>query len=454
MDGLQFDQLARDIAEGQSRRLLLKRLIKGVALALGAGVPGASLRRSSAAAAAVCRPGRQICRKNNDCCSGVCLPRDATGRRRCGCRAGTTPCGPNCCRPGELCVSGVCRKALGEHCDEDGDCVSDHCTDGVCCESTCDGQCESCNSSGECVPVTGAPVGDRPPCATDGTLCGGSCDGTTTAICAYPDGTTPCGVPPSCSGATATLATTCNGFGACTRPETVDCSPYLCGETTCLTSCAGPEHCTDGFCVAGACCPGQDYCGYGDLCCSSDRSSTASCCPANDGGCCECFLSADPGNEGPICCEPDRLCGVYPNDECCHYDEECFNDHCVWEQRLCEGIVCPNKCCGGECCGPWDTCGTDQDGNEACVPLPSCTAENQHVACVGVGICASAADVGEPSVCCPNERVIDLNDASVPPEMRYMCCPFGQQPTQGGDQYVCCPGPDYCSTSRGTSLRF
>jgi len=41
---------------------------------------------------------------------GTCT-KDATGRGRCGCEAGTTPCAPNtCCQPGERCVNDVCRQ--------------------------------------------------------------------------------------------------------------------------------------------------------------------------------------------------------------------------------------------------------------------------------------------------------------------------------------------------------
>src|SRR4051812_39959557 len=62
VDGSQFDRLARDLAQGQSRRHLLTRLVGGAALALG--LPGARVLRSpSSAAAATCRVPDEICRK-------------------------------------------------------------------------------------------------------------------------------------------------------------------------------------------------------------------------------------------------------------------------------------------------------------------------------------------------------------------------------------------------------
>ncbi|HSS39157.1 MAG TPA: hypothetical protein VLT58_10340, partial [Polyangia bacterium] len=47
---------------------------------------------------------------------------------------------------------------LGLPCGADGDCASGHCVDSVCCESACNGACESCgeaDTKGKCVGVTG-----------------------------------------------------------------------------------------------------------------------------------------------------------------------------------------------------------------------------------------------------------------------------------------------------------
>ena len=194
-------------------------------------------------------------------------------------------------------------------------------------------------------------------------------------------------------------------------------------------------------------CPGEDACF--DVCCDPDRPETETCCPGA-GACCECFDSSDPGNEGLFCCEADKICGTYPDDQCCHYDEGCFNDDCIWEERLCEGGVCPNKCCGGECCGPWDTCGVDQNGNEFCQPLPTCTLDNEATVCAGIGPCV-VVDSGV-SVCCSSERLIDFSNYGAP-EGTYSCCPFGEQPTQNGEPITCCPGPNFCGTSRGMAVR-
>lgn len=61
-------------------------------------------------------------------------------------------CGPNgMCIP--ICQGDQCA-ALGSGCSSGSDCQSGHCVDGVCCESGCDGVCESCNAgdAGTCAP--------------------------------------------------------------------------------------------------------------------------------------------------------------------------------------------------------------------------------------------------------------------------------------------------------------
>ena len=56
---------------------------------------------------------------------------------------------------------------------------------GICCNSDCTGQCQTCNNSpGTCNRVSGGqPVGGRPACANANTTCRGSCDGSTDTAC-------------------------------------------------------------------------------------------------------------------------------------------------------------------------------------------------------------------------------------------------------------------------------
>jgi len=54
-----------------------------------------------------------------------------------------------------------CNRPLGEGCDVGGQCASLFCTDGVCCDSPCDGPFQSCNlpgSAGRCMMVRPTPT--------------------------------------------------------------------------------------------------------------------------------------------------------------------------------------------------------------------------------------------------------------------------------------------------------
>jgi choice-of-anchor A domain-containing protein/uncharacterized repeat protein (TIGR01451 family)/uncharacterized repeat protein (TIGR02543 family) len=140
----------------------------------------------------------------------------------------------------------------GSTCSGATDCLSGSCVDGVCCNTACTDQCMACNLPGlvgTCSPVTGAPVGGRPACASDGSLCGGSCNGTS-ASCAYPDGTAVCRQA-SCLGNVETHEAFCDGRGACPASTSASCEPFVCGANACLTQCTAFADCSAGhYCSA------------------------------------------------------------------------------------------------------------------------------------------------------------------------------------------------------------
>lgn len=75
-----------------------------------------------------------------------------------------------------------CRLSTGASCSADVQCISDHCVDGVCCASLCDGLCERCDRAGLEGQCHAAPAGTDPDgdCAADPqSTCGqnGQCDG-------------------------------------------------------------------------------------------------------------------------------------------------------------------------------------------------------------------------------------------------------------------------------------
>lgn len=202
MDDRSFDALAKAVSAPGSRRRLIAGLLSG-AMGLAGRRP---------AAAAVCRTFGQTCRENANCCSRVCGPRDATGRRRCGCgSADECPSGQTCalgacCTPLSVCkgaggvalcgdVSDGCEGIV--HCPAEcptiGDvCTDDHtcCTPAKCAEGACGptddgcGRTVNCGDCGACQVCTGGfcvpdQTAEGHPCATAGEFgalcCGGQC---------------------------------------------------------------------------------------------------------------------------------------------------------------------------------------------------------------------------------------------------------------------------------------
>ncbi|HMR09067.1 MAG TPA: hypothetical protein PKA88_24975, partial [Polyangiaceae bacterium] len=244
-----------------------------------------------------------------------------------------SPCtaSTDCVETDEECLGGTCVKKLpvGAACSQSGDCVSSNCTDGVCCDKPCQGQCQRCDTAGKlgtCSLVTGAgPVAPRPACA--GTPpCQGTCAGLADK-CSYPDQGTACGSA-SCAGDSLLPADRCDGTGACVTSVAKDCGDYGCDPvnqqcfTTCTTSaqCAGTNACdvssgscvvvgnscadawsvktTDGTvsscggyrCVVGKC---QQQCSDGTDCAPGYACAGGQCLPTGDAG-----LDASGGGTG------------------------------------------------------------------------------------------------------------------------------------------------------------
>jgi len=166
----------------------------------------------------------------------------------------------------QIYVSGVWRNIGGKLssgiiCEFDGDCDSTHCVDGVCCATTCEGNCNRCNvagsegicadtnldctgncdvcSSGNCVASVGLCIGNCDQCTGSGTeynceaniaFCTGNCDQCTGSGTSY-----------NCSA----LASLCTG----------NCS--FCNGSDTEYNCAG----SNGFCsndISSCYCSGSD----------------------------------------------------------------------------------------------------------------------------------------------------------------------------------------------------
>lgn len=108
VDSTNFDSLAKSVASGTTRRLLVTGL-SGTVLGL-LGLNGVEARTCSATGA--------ICREHANCCTGKCGPKDRHGRRRCTCDAAADcPAPTNPCAEA-ICAEGLCGQTnVYAHCD-------------------------------------------------------------------------------------------------------------------------------------------------------------------------------------------------------------------------------------------------------------------------------------------------------------------------------------------------
>jgi len=122
-------------------------------------------------------PNGQPCTKGSFCGSGICMD------GRC-CGSACTSLCMSCAVPGSLgtCANvpatqqdtnaavpctgtkacdgkGACKKALGQACSAGGECVSNLCVDGYCCESACTELCKSCAMAGSLGKCANLPRG-------------------------------------------------------------------------------------------------------------------------------------------------------------------------------------------------------------------------------------------------------------------------------------------------------
>ena len=188
---------------------------------------GASVAIDPAPAAVACAYDAEC--GTGFCTDGVCCDRRCDGKCE-GCTAKRKTsgddgvCGP--VPPGHD-IAGRCFSQLGVGCKDGVECATGFCAQGVCCDSTCTGECQACNQSahlGICSPINEG-------------ACGAACDGDHTI----------------------------KQTGA---PD-VDCAPFKCEGTHCKNTCASVKDCAspsvcslDGQCIA----PPEPTPGSGGVC--------------------------------------------------------------------------------------------------------------------------------------------------------------------------------------------
>ncbi len=82
----------------------------------------------------------------------------------------------NECEYGACNGAGACKSDNGEACTQDGDCLSLHCVDGVCCNDACAGTCQACNLENTRGICSNVPFGqdDGDTCSATGKSCNGA----------------------------------------------------------------------------------------------------------------------------------------------------------------------------------------------------------------------------------------------------------------------------------------
>ncbi|HVX96975.1 MAG TPA: hypothetical protein VHK47_18815 [Polyangia bacterium] len=179
------------------------------------------------------------------------------------CASTCTTGGGECASPA-VCVNGSCgprpKKANSEGCLLDGDCLSNHCADGVCCNAACTGACVSCNQPGAEGVCQNVPAGKADPhrvctdagaatCKTSG-LCNGS------GACALYPTTTVCLAGSCKNNTTLSPGRHCDGNGACVASSDQECTPFRCNPAAaaCYATCSSNAQCVQKHpCVNNAC---------------------------------------------------------------------------------------------------------------------------------------------------------------------------------------------------------
>ncbi|MBI2390827.1 MAG: hypothetical protein HYV09_14650 [Deltaproteobacteria bacterium] len=390
------------------------------------------------------------CGAGNVCTSGTCYSGVCCASSNCEpyatCGTGTCPttCSADAsCSPGYYCGSGgtcIAKRDNGVACTAGRQCQTGSCVDGVCCSSSCAGQCEACDVEGSVGSCTtgflGPAHGSRPSCSpyvcnwgscvsdcsgsdsycATGFFCGGS-----SCTAKYVNGVS-CTGGNQCQSGQCVDGVCCNATctascSACNLPGTTGtCSPvgsgqpiggrtcgdYACVSGSCATSCTADTACrSTHFCSSGACVPKKSV---SDACAGNNQCDTGFCV---DGFCCDracsgqceaCDLSGKQGfcdtsfvgapHGGRASCSP-YVCNYGSCTSSCSTDAYCAAGY------FCKGGACAAKYVNGAACFGGNQC---QSGNciDGVCCNTSCTASCSACNLPGsLGSC-SAVTSGSP----------------------------------------------------------
>lgn len=387
-DRFDFDELAKELAGGLSRREALRRLAIGLAGVLLAPLGARrALAQGNSACARFCTdtfpPGDA---------RGRCASDAAHGQGLCyGCGPAAPAGHPDLCGlPGG--PRGCCSAALP------------HCCSGT----TCVNKQTDPSHCGACGNICPARPHATPTCT--GGMCGYTC-----------------------------LA----GFGDCNASIADGCETDLTADVgncgACGNACTGGRICTGGVC---GCPPGQVLCGGACVNSQADAGNCGSCGHVCDpsggetccgGACVTCHYNACCGSQGFACC-------------LAHLGETCCDGVCCPTGQHCENGVCqpgcqtdancissrPEVCIQGICCLPPGSPYYGGACNGACYTCPydACCGTNGFGCCLAHlgetccdGACCPAGQHCESGVCKPG-CVSDANCISSRPEVctQGICC--------------------------------
>jgi hypothetical protein len=319
--------------------------------------------------------------------------------------------------------------APGQSCNNAGECVSSPvCKDGVCCDSACNGTCQSCtltpgtcatvrnatddtctgnnscDANGQCKLANGRACTTNSECASAicfngfccGSTCAGPCYGCSSGTCQLLAAGTPspgcvaysCGgsanCPTSCtSDVGCAPGYYCNAAGSCVARKTTGsaCNPSAgadCYQANCGICASG--QCVDGFCCNAPCSGPCDVCA---LALGATADGTCSFAPAGYPGVPSCGAYTCDGT-GANCsgasCNSDQLCGAATY---CSAQAKCEPrkldgatcdvsagaDCLVAGCRACSSGFCVDGvCCEAACAGSCDSCSITPG---KCLPAPA-----------------------------------------------------------------------------------
>ncbi len=310
--------------------------------------------------------GQQACKD----ATTAYAPDACDGAGACAAATATVACSPGSCQNG-LCLqqcngdgdcdaSAYCDSPTNFHCTPDQPagnpctrdemCVSGHCADGVCCDTTCTGSCQACDlpgTTGTCSPV--------------------------------PDGMDPHGEC-SDSGAGCDDDGYCDGQSACRKYAKKSDGSCDIGGCSADADCQS-GHCIDGICCDGAC-DGQCESCHNQLTGAVEGRCAAVKYGTDPGGDCKNASGADQC-KGPLVCSADRTCICSDSLPGCVGNT--LVDGATGQETKCDPYICDSAA---------HQCRVQCSSSDDCVAGSICDVQQGDGVCTVVGAQGAADDGG------------------------------------------------------------